>query len=72
MSEQVLSLPVPRRRSFSLRRWMEREDVFAWMMMALPMIFLIVVLGYPFVFGIWLSLQDRPVAKPGVFVGLAT
>ena len=34
-------------------------------------LFLVALVGYPFVYGIWLSLQDRPVAKPGVFVGLA-
>lgn len=59
------------RATFTLRRWTEREDVFAWLMMFLPLLFLAVVLGYPFLYGIWLSLQDRPVAKPAVFVGLA-
>ena len=29
------------------------------------------LVGYPFVYGIWLSLEDRPVAKAGTFVGLA-
>lgn len=71
MSEQVLPLAAGRRLPFSWRRWFEREDVFSWTLMALPLIFLAVVLGYPFIYGIWLSLQDRPVAKPGVFVGLA-
>ena len=71
MSEQVLSLATARRAPFSFRRWTEREDVFAWMMMVLPLIFLAVVLGYPFLYGIWISLQDRQVAKPGHFVGLA-
>ncbi len=28
------------------------------------------MVGYPFFYGIWLSLQNRPVAKAGVFVGL--
>src|SRR5512142_2345334 len=36
-----------------------------------PMLFLLALVGYPFVYGIWLSLENRPVAKPGVFVGLA-
>jgi multiple sugar transport system permease protein len=39
-------------------------------MMALPLLFLAALVGYPLVYGILLSLQDRPVAKPGHFVGL--
>jgi len=71
VSDGTLSLTATARAPFTLRRWTEREDVFAWLMMVLPLLFLAVVLGYPFLYGIWLSLQDRPVAKPGVFVGLA-
>ena len=36
-----------------------------------PVLFLIALVGYPFVWGIWLSLENRPVAKAGTFVGLA-
>ena len=36
-----------------------------------PAAFLVLLVGYPFIYGIWLSLEDRPVAKPGTFVGLA-
>src|SRR5260370_42012547 len=39
-------------------------------MMAAPMLFLAAFVGYPFVYGILLSLQDRPIAQPGSFVGL--
>ena len=39
--------------------------------MALPLRFLFALVGYPFVYGIWLSLENRPVAQPGTFVGLA-
>jgi len=35
-----------------------------------PVAFLAALVGYPFFYGIWLSLQNRPVAKAGVFVGL--
>ena len=54
----------------SLRRWTEREAVFSWLMVTPPVLFLLALVGYPFVYGIWLSLEDRPVAKPGVFIGL--
>jgi multiple sugar transport system permease protein len=43
--------------------------VFSWLMMAPPLLFLAALVGYPFCYGILLSLQDRPVAHPGTFVG---
>ncbi|HEX9556135.1 MAG TPA: sugar ABC transporter permease, partial [Reyranella sp.] len=61
---------VRRRPAFSLGRWLERESVFSWLMVAPPVAFLVAMVGYPFFYGIWLSLQNRPVAKAGVFVGL--
>jgi multiple sugar transport system permease protein len=36
-----------------------------------PALFLVLLVGYPFLYGIWLSLEDRPVAHAGTFVGLA-
>ena len=39
-------------------------------MLAPGVLFLLAFVAYPFFYGIFLSLQDRPVAKPGVFVGL--
>ncbi len=67
----VLAPALTRRRPpFSLSRWVEREGVFSWLMVALPVAFLVALVGYPFFYGIWISLQDRPVAKPGEFVGL--
>jgi multiple sugar transport system permease protein len=50
--------------------WRDREATFSWLMMALPLSFLLALVGYPFVYGIYLSLENRPVAQPGVFVGL--
>lgn len=59
-----------RRPAFSLGRWLEREGVFSWLMVAPPVAFLIALVGYPFFYGIWISLQNRPVAKAGEFIGL--
>src|SRR6266478_9533049 len=58
-------------RPLSLWRTVDRESVFSWLMLAPGVLFLLAFVAYPFFYGIWLSLQDRPVAKPGVFVGLA-
>ena len=54
----------------SLSGWLDRESVFSWLMMAPPLLFLAALVGYPFCYGILLSLQDRPVAHAGTFVGL--
>jgi ABC-type sugar transport system permease subunit len=54
----------------AVARWLDREAVFSWLMMALPLLFLFALVGYPFIYGIWLSLENRPVAQPGTFVGL--
>src|SRR2546421_3848736 len=50
---------------------LEREGVFSWLMLAPGVAFLLAFVAYPFFYGIFLSLQDRRVASPGVFVGLA-
>ena len=69
---QALPRPVLRPRpAFSLRRWTEREGVFSWLMVIPPTLFLAALVGYPFIYGIWLSLENRPVAQAGTFVGLA-
>jgi multiple sugar transport system permease protein len=56
---------------FALRRLLEREGLFSWLMLAPGVLFLIAFVAYPFFYGIFLSLQERKVAQPGVFVGLA-
>ena len=58
------------RRRASLSALLDRQDVFSWLMMALPLAFLAALVGYPFFYGILLSLEDRPVAHAGTFVGL--
>ena len=68
---EPIPLPATRHRVLpALRNWIEREDVFSWLMILPPMAFLIALVGYPFVYGIWLSLENRPVAQPGTFIGL--
>ncbi len=59
----------PARRPLTLAGWLDRESVFSWLMMALPLFFLAAFVGYPFFYGIVLSLQDRAVAQTGTFVG---
>ena len=65
------SAPAAARRQLSLRGVLEREGAFSWLMLTPGVAFLLAFVAYPFFYGIWLSLQDRPVARSGVFVGLA-
>jgi multiple sugar transport system permease protein len=73
MADFIEQLPrrVSRLRAWpALREWTEREGVFSWLMILPPMAFLVALVGYPFVYGIWLSFENRPVAQPGTFIGL--
>jgi multiple sugar transport system permease protein len=69
-SEPLVGAPRPARHTPALGIWLDRQSVFSWFMMAPPLLFLAALVGYPFCYGILLSLQDRPVAHPGTFVGL--
>ena len=66
-----IARPAPVGRPLSLRRVLEREGVFSWLMLAPGVLFLLAFVAYPFFYGIFLSLQDRRVASVGTFVGLA-
>jgi multiple sugar transport system permease protein len=70
-SEAFVGVAGRSHRPFVLSEWVDRGTVFSWLMMAPPVLFIVAFVGYPFFYGIYLSLQDRPVAQPGSFVGLA-
>ncbi len=64
-------------RAIVLSRWreaigevVEREAVFSWLMLAPAVLFLLAFVAYPFFYGIYLSLEQRVVGQPGIFVGL--
>jgi len=69
-SEPLVVAARPVRRAATLGVWLDRQSVFSWLMMAPPLLFLAALVGYPFCYGILLSLQERPVAHAGTFVGL--
>src|SRR5208282_2337658 len=69
-TEPFVAVARPPRPAVSLSLWLDRESVFSWLMMSLPLLFLATMVGYPLVYGVLLSLQDRPVAHAGHFVGL--
>jgi multiple sugar transport system permease protein len=63
------ALAAPARRPFRLRALLERESVFSWLMVTPPVLFLLLFLGYPFFYGVYLSFFQREVARPATFVG---
>jgi multiple sugar transport system permease protein len=69
-SERLAGIGQAARPRVSLAALLDRESVFSWLMMALPLLFLAALVGYPFFYGILLSLQARPVARAGTFIGL--
>jgi multiple sugar transport system permease protein len=69
-SEPLVGAPGRLRRNAALGVWLDRQSVFSWLMMAPPLLFLAALVSYPFCYGILLSLQDRPVAHAGTFIGL--
>ena len=52
-----------------VRAAVERESVFSWMIVTPPVLFLLLFLGYPFFYGVYLSFFQREVARPATFVG---
>jgi len=55
--------------SRGLRAFVERESVFSWMIVTPPVLFLLLFLGYPFFYGVYLSFFQREVARPATFIG---
>ena len=53
----------------ALRAFVERESVFSWLMLTPPLLFLLLFLGYPFFYGVYLSFFHKEVAQAASFVG---
>lgn len=51
-------------------RYLERESVLGYVLVAPALIILALFIAYPFVLGVWLSLTDKVVGQEGYFVGL--
>src|SRR5262249_17500727 len=52
-------------------RGLEREGALSWIMLAPGGLFLLAFVAYPFVYGIYLRLPNRPLAKAGLFLALS-
>jgi len=62
--------PVRPRLSFDPRRILERPSSLGVVLMLPGVLLLLVFMAYPFGLGIWLSLTDSRIGRPGEFVGL--
>jgi multiple sugar transport system permease protein len=69
-SEAFSQIGLRSRRFVPLTTWADRGTVFSWLMMAPPILFLLAFVGYPFCYGIVLSLEDRQVGHAATFIGL--
>jgi len=63
------ALAAPVRRPLRLAGFFERESVFSWLMLTPPLLFLVAFLGYPFLYGVYLSFYEKEVARAAIFVG---
>jgi multiple sugar transport system permease protein len=62
---------IPRERFIKrLKALLENEQILGYLVIAPALLLLLVLVAYPFCIAIGLSMQDKVVGKPGVFVGL--
>ncbi|MBE0556806.1 MAG: sugar ABC transporter permease, partial [Proteobacteria bacterium] len=57
-------------KSFSLREFFDRERNLGIILMLPGAFLLIAFMAYPFCLGIWFSLTDSMIGRPGQFIGL--
>ena len=53
-----------------LTLWLNRDSTVGRIMVAPMVILLVTLVAYPFVLSVWLSLTNKTIGEPGVFVGL--
>jgi multiple sugar transport system permease protein len=70
-TQSFSTLSLARGPTAALGRLVEREAFFSWLMLGPAVLFLVAFVAYPFLYGIYLSLQARQVGQAGVFVGVA-
>jgi multiple sugar transport system permease protein len=55
----------------AIRRWLDQEQILAWLLVGPLVLLLLGLVAYPFGVAIQYALSDRTLAEPGRFVGLA-
>jgi multiple sugar transport system permease protein len=74
MSTQAVRQPlyvVPKRSLYvRIRDFLEQERVLGYLLIIPAVVLLAVLVAYPFLWGVYLSLQDKVVGRPGSYAGL--
>jgi multiple sugar transport system permease protein len=74
MSTQAVRQPfyvVPKRSLYArMRDYLEQERVLGYLLIIPAVVLLAVLVAYPFLWGVYLSLQDKVVGRPGSYAGL--
>ncbi len=52
------------------RRWLRLESTQGYLMVAPAVLWLVVLLAYPFILSVWMAFTDKKVGTPGTFNGL--
>jgi multiple sugar transport system permease protein len=75
VAERKEALPAPAGEHLTplgpVARRLERQEILGYLMMAPALLLLLVLLGYPFVQAIWLTMLEKRAGSAGTFVGLA-
>lgn len=53
-----------------LRLWLSRGSTQGYLMVAPAVLWLVILLGYPFILSIWFAFTNKTVGQPGEFIGL--
>lgn len=53
-----------------LRRWLSRSNTQGLLLIAPAVLWLLILLGYPFILSIWFAFTNKSVGQPGEFIGL--
>jgi multiple sugar transport system permease protein len=70
-SKNFLIALLPPRMQMALRQWLSRGSTQGYLMVAPAVLWLLVLLAYPFILSIWIAFTNKTVGQPGEFIGLA-
>jgi multiple sugar transport system permease protein len=69
---RIADAPLPRReRMGRIATALEDQRILGFVLLTPALLLILLFIAYPFVLGIWMSLTDKLVGRPGDFVGLA-
>ncbi|MBX3066092.1 MAG: sugar ABC transporter permease [Anaerolineae bacterium] len=70
-SGNILTSFLPRPVQIALRTWLSKRSTQGYLMVAPAVLWLLILLAYPFILAIWIAFTNKTVGQPGEFIGLA-